>query len=351
MDVRIISSISDFEGLRDAWRELETADPTLPHQLTYEYVAAWLRTTPADHELLVTVAEDHGELVGVLPLAIMPRSAGPIRWRELGFPMEGDHRDVIVDARRLKPSTITKALLGHAFEAARGVQRINLRYLPSESHLLLHLLRTHEHNAAVRPLVEIPRIEMHRFTGFAEYRRTVPRSALTSLNKQRRELGIEVTEISPISSELFAEFVALHLREKEHLVEHHGRRERRSLFEDPRRLATYRDVVVDKSHATAFVARTGEGRLAFYELAWRRDRRVWAWNTAYEPDFAQWRPSRARISAIEGLFAAGDTDVYDLGAGRYPWKFELTSHFAQSYQWTSWQGKDPVTRLLRRVRP
>lgn len=351
MEIRIVRTNAGFEALGDAWRALEDAHPALPHHLSFDYVAAWVRTRPTEHELVVAVAEDHAELVGVLPLVVVPRVAGPLRWRELQFVTEGDHRDAIVDGRRVSPSTTVKALLAGALESADGVRRINLRYLADDSPLTHHLFRSHEHNRNVRPLVEIPRVDLTQPRDFAAYRRTVPRSSLTSLNKLRRELALEVAEVRPVTADLFAELVSLHRREKDHLVDTAGRRDRRSLFEDPRRMAAYRQLVVDQPHASAFVARTGEGRLAFYELAWRRGRRVWAWNTAYEPEFAKLRPSRARIASLEALFAAGDTDSYDLGAGRYPWKFELTSTFSLAYEWSTWVGDDPVTRVLRRVRP
>lgn len=350
METRVLTDACTLAEVADAWRGLGDSLEGLPHQSSFDYVNTWATSLPAGAELRVVVAEDHGELVGALPLAIVPRRVGPVRWRELVFLHEGDHRDAVVDDRRVSPSTTVKALLAAGFAAAEGVQRINLRYLPAGSHLVHHLFRGAATNPHLRPLVEIPRIELSRYDDFAGYRRTVPRSSLTSLNKLRRELGLEVSEVPAPSEQLFAELVELHRTEKQHLHAR-GRLDRRSLFEDPRLRSAYGRLVVDNRHAVAFVARTGEGRLAFYELAWRRGRRVWAWNTAYDPDLAQHRPSRARIAVIESLFTAGTTDTYDLGAGRYPWKFELTTQFGLSYEFSQWVGEDVVTRVLKRLRP
>ncbi len=349
MDTRIVTTDADFDALAPAWLALEEADPGLLPQLTHAYVAAWVHERD-DARLHVAVAEDHGELVGVLPLVVTERRAGPVRWNDLGFVTEGDIRDAVVDARRVAASSTVKSLLVAALEAADDVQRLLLRYLPADSPLTHHLLKSGEYNAAVRPLVEMPKVNLDRFAGFAQYRRGVPRSSLTSLNKLRRELGLTVTETTPVDAALYDELVALHRREKDELVQQ-GRRERRSLFEDPRRAAAYRALVVDQPHATAFTARTAAGELVFHELAWRRGRRVWAWNTAYNPDLAAYRPSRARIGVLEDLFARGDTDTYDLGAGRYPWKFELTSAFSLAYECSVWRGDSALVRMLRRLRP
>lgn len=350
MDVRVITTDDEFAALEPAWRAWEDGVAALPHQMSFEYVSAWVRAR-GDARLHMVVAEDHHELVGVLPTAIQQRSVGPARWQELAFVTEGDHRDILVDGRRVSPSTTIRTLIGAAPGAQQGIRRTSLRYLPSRSPLVHHMLRSAELNSTVRTLVEIPRVELKTFAGFASYRRTVTRSALTSLNKLRRDLGLEVTEVSPVPPALYTELVELHRRERRVLVEQHGRRDRRSLFDDPRRAAAYRSLVVGSPHASAFVARTKAGELAFYELAWRRGRCVWAWNTAYEPALAKHRPSRARIAMLEQLFERGDTDVYDLGAGRYPWKFELTSTFSVTYEATRWTGDDRLARVLRGIRP
>lgn len=350
METRIVTTEAALAELAAPWRQLEAALPDLPPQASHAYVSAWAKHR-GDADLHVVVAEDHGELIGVLPLMVASRSLGPLRWRELAHLVEGDHRDAIVDDRRVSASSTVKALFTAALEGADGVRRVSLRYLPETSPLTSHLFRSSEWNPRVRPLVEIPRVNLAAHGSFTQYRRTVPRSSLTSLNKMRRELRLEVAEVSPVPASLYDECVALHRRQKDVLVSEHGRSERRSLFEDPRRAAAYRELVVGTPFASAFIARSGDGDLLFHELAWRRDRHVWAWNTAYEPHAGKHRPSRARIAMIEDLFARGDTDVYDLGAGRYPWKFELTAEFTLSYETTWWCGDDPVTRALRRVRP
>ncbi len=350
METRIITSDSDLAALASPWEALERAVPSLRPQSRYGYVSAWAKQR-GPHELHVVVAEDHGELVGVLPLMIATRTAGPLRWRQLEFVTEGDHRDIIVDDRRVSASTTTKVLLTSALESAPDLRRVSLRYLPADSPLTHHLFRSGPLNRSLRPLVEHPRVDLTAYRDFAAFRRTLPRSSLTALNKMRRELGLTVAEVSPVPADLYDECVALHRREKDVLVAQHGRRERRSLFEDVRRATVYRSLVVGNPQASAFTAHSQDGDLLFYELAWRRGRDVWAWNTAYEPDAGKHRPSRARIAMLEELFARGDTDAYDLGAGRYPWKFELTRHFSLSYEATWWIGDDPLARVLRRVRP
>ena len=85
MDTRIVTTDADFDALAPAWLALEEADPDLPPQLTHAYVAAWVRQR-GDARLHVVVAEDHGELVGVLPLvveALFVRN-GPSRRLDLG---------------------------------------------------------------------------------------------------------------------------------------------------------------------------------------------------------------------------------------------------------------------------
>lgn len=348
METWIVTSLAGLQALGPAWQALGQALPELPHTATHEYVAAWARALPAGAELAVVVAEDHGELTGILPTALFRRTKGPLTVVELAFLHEGDQRDAVLDTRRVPANTTVKALLG----AAEGLspRRISLRYLPANSPVTHHLLRSPAHNPATRLLVEHPRILLGRYASFAEYRRTLPRSLITAANKLRRDLGMELAAISPVPAELFAELVAAHQRQQQHLNRADARAQRRSLFENPNRLQAYQDLTVDNPAAIAFVARTGAGEYLFHELAWQRGGAVTAWNTAYNPDFADHRPSRARLDAIEWLFTQ-EVSVFDLGAGRYPWKFELTPDFTNTYEYAAWLGSDPAAHLLRRIRP
>ena len=47
----------------------------------------------------------------------------------------------------------------------------------------------------------------------------------------------------------------------------------------------------------------------------------------------------------------GEPFEFDLGAGRYPWKFELTPAFELAYDFAAWQGDDTVGRVLRKLKP
>lgn len=350
VETRIVNSLADLDALGPSWRALEETQPDLPFSCTFDYVAAWARARLGTTELAVVVAEDHGQLIGTLPLGITTRRKGPVSVMELAFLAEGDRRDAVLDARRVSPGTTIKALLSASLALGVEARRISLRYLPAHSPLTHHLLRSSEHNAQVRPLVELPLIELARHPGFTQYRRTIPRSAITSANKMRRELGMRLEVHSPVSESLFDELVAQHRRQQQVLIERHGRHERRSLFDDPVRKRAYRTITVGNPSALAFVARTSAGELLFHELAWRRGGTVTAWNTAYNPDFAHHRPSRARLDAIEWLYADGDVRVFDLGAGRYPWKFELTPAFELAYDFSAWRGDDALGRLLRKLR-
>lgn len=353
METRIIETIEGLESIGPSWRAIDDDQPETPFSTTFDYVVAWARARVAagNTTLSVIAAEDSGELVGVLPLALTRRSKGPVSFLELAFITEGDHRDVVVDARRVSAGTTIKALLQAALTLDHPVRRVSLRYLPSRSPLTHYLLKSPEHNTSVRPLVELPRIELRRHPNFAEYRRTVPRSVVKSANRLRRELGMSLEVVSPVTASLFEELTAQHRREQRVLNAQGDRRDRRSLFDDPVREQAYREITLGSDAAMAFVARSSAGDLLFHDLAWRRGTTVLAWNTAYNPDFADLKPSRARLDAIEWMFGERGIDVFDLGTGRYPWKYQLTPDFAMAYEYGAWLGEGRLTRLLEKLRP
>ena len=78
-----IGDLAAFEGLREEWTELLQASPSDCLFLTWEWLASWWRHLADARRLSVITVRLGGQLIGLAPLAIRPRS-----WRRL-LPFEG----------------------------------------------------------------------------------------------------------------------------------------------------------------------------------------------------------------------------------------------------------------------
>ena len=172
-----------------------------------------------------------------------------------------------------------------------------------------------------------PYIDLRRYAGLDDFvARSLPAKTRKYRNKLHRERPVTFRVFRGDEDDVLARIAAVHLAEKQHLVDL-GRQERHSLFEDPRRVAQVRAVFA--TDALTFGYEDEDGTLVGYRTCWRQGRTLLSWNSAYLPAYEDYRIGKVlQLDILEHLFATGDTDVFDLGAGRYAWKFEWTPTFS-----------------------
>jgi LmbE family N-acetylglucosaminyl deacetylase len=124
----------------------------------------------------------------------------------------------------------------------------------------------------------------------------------------------------------------LHRHEQAHLRDA-GREERRSLFDDPARLRHIRNVFTRTDDVRTFAYFGTDDELIGYRTCFQDRRTLLSWNSAYRPDFERYRIGKVlQYDILEHLYDQGEIDVFDFGAGRYPWKFEWTDDFVSTYR-------------------
>lgn len=332
MRVEVVSDGPGLEALAHDWTRLE-AQPGVPFYATHRWVSAWWSAHGDDpaFTLCVLVARQDDRVVGVAPFAVRRRSRGATTTRTLRWASHGDYLDVLLDeSGPADVGTVCKALVDHALEQV-GVDRLRLGNLPQDSRLLHWLLRS-PHNPQVRLHVENPYIDLRRYAGLEDFEdRSVPSKTRKYRNKLHRERDVRFRVFHGDEDDVLARMSAVHRAEKDHLVAR-GRDERHSLYEDPRRVAQVRAAFAED--AVTFGYEDGEGTLIGYRTCWKDGARLLSWNSAYLPAYEGYRLGKVlQLDIMEHLFSDGGVDVFDLGAGRYAWKFEWTPTFTSSYVW------------------
>lgn len=332
MDVEVVSDAAGLAALRDDWVRLEGLNANTPYYVRHHVVTAWWaahREQPG-YELAVLVARNNGVVRGIAPLVTVPGLKEPSE-RNLRFASHGDYMGFLIDPTDASPHTVCRRLLRGAAGEVRWV-RMMLNNVPVDSPLARYLLRS-EHNPKFSLHVENPYIDLREHSDFESFADAhMPRQ----VGKRRRRLlestGGTFRIFHGADDEIFERMAALHQLERDHLIGEAGRTERRSLFDDSARTEYYRQQYRD-GHGLTFGFEDPQGNLLGYRSTLRDDRRLLSWNTAYHPTVADFSMGAVLIHDIlEHIFAAGDTDVLDLGAGRYPWKFEWTDTFTSTYK-------------------
>lgn len=332
MDIEIVRDAEGLDRLRADWEELEQADAEVPFYSTFAVVRSWWAAYGQDdgHELLVVTARNNGELVGVAPLSYRPQTRFGVPIKEVRFASHGDYLAFLLHPG-VRPGTVTRALLDTVF-AQSDWDIFNLTNIPASTPFAAALLRS-EHHTLLTALSENPYIDLRTHPDFAAFAADrLPSHTRKYRNKFLRETGARFRVVEGDDEDILQRLARLH-REERDFLRARGRRERHSLFDDARRRALYREVYARPGAARTFVYEDPDGQLLAYRSCFVHRRSLLSWNSAYHPEVEQYRLGKViQFDILEHCYAQGDVDVFDLGAGRYPWKFEWTDRSTLSYR-------------------
>lgn len=332
METEIVRDVDGLDALREEWEELQAADPEAPFYTTFGCVRAWWESYGQDdgHELLVVTARQNGELAGIAPLSYRPQQRFGVPIKEVRFASHGDFMSFLLSPS-VPAGTVAKALLGAVFEQSEW-DILNLTNVPASTAVAAALLRS-EHHTSVTPLSENPYIDLRDhpdFEAFAAER--LPAHTRKYRNKLLRETDAQFRVIHGDDGDILGRMAELHRAERDFLRAK-GRTERHSLYDDERRMAHYRGLYAQPGAAVTFAYETPDGDLLGYRTCFSHRRTLLSWNSAYHPDAADYRLGKViQYDILEHVYRTGEVDIFDFGAGRYPWKFEWTDRSTLSYR-------------------
>lgn len=352
MDVEVVTTSEGLAGLRTEWERLESHAST-PYYVTHRFVSAWWSSFGRlpDYRLHVVTIRQDGRLVGIGPFAVRPVRRRGRTVPVLGWASHGDYLSLLygVGDGSAKPKTITSLVMAELTRLVEDgeVAWIDLRGIPSESAFAWDVRRSQRYHRHLAFHIENPYLDLTQ--GY-----TVPSDAGKRRSKLHRERDLTFAVFHGDQHGILERIAAVHRAEKEHLVER-GRHERHSLFEDPQRLEHIRTIFRDTGDALTFAFVEGgdpsRGRVVGYRTVFRHGGRLLSWNSAYLPEYEAYRMGKVLQLEILELLDAHDpgrstVHEFDLGAGRYPWKFEWTPYLRATYRLFI---KAPAGPWMRRV--
>lgn len=336
MQIETVTSTDGLVRLRPEWERLEREGGRVPYYVHHRFVAAWWDAY-ADHpdiDLHLVTIRQNNTLVCIAPLSIRLETRGGTPVDVLRFASHGDYLDVLVDpTASVNVDTVLKELMRFLAREAHW-DRVSLRNVPATSPLAAYLLKSSTYNDRFRFYMENPYLDLTAFRDFDAYEAHVsPTNARKYRNKLFRERDVEFAVVPRNEDGILDAIAALHRAEKAWLVEHKGREERHSLYEDTRRARHIANVFDRTDDALTFCYRAPDGTLIGYRTCFLHDDALLSWNSAYDPAFHEYRIGKAlQYDLLRHAFTHRLADRFDFGAGRYPWKFEWTDTFTATYR-------------------
>ncbi|OLT17219.1 hypothetical protein BJF80_03335 [Serinicoccus sp. CUA-874] len=335
IETSICRTTEDLAALREEWEALER--PGESYYTSHRFVSAWwesYRHAPG-YRLHVVLVRQEGQLVGVGPFAFRPekREGQPVtvlRWASHGDYMAALHA-------RGEGVANPKTVSGLIFDELQRVvdddeaQVVQLTGIPSESDFAWHIRTSQQHHQRLAFLIENPWIDLRE-----PY--AVPSHARKYRGKLEREHEVHLHTFAGDEHGILDRIAEVHRAEKNHLVEARGRSERHSLYDDDRRTEHIRQVFTTTDDALTFAyldsADPATGRVLGYRTVFRDGRRLLSWNSAYLPELERYRLGKVlQLAILEHVTQHDLADEFDLGAGKYPWKFEWTPHQRPTYRY------------------
>lgn len=333
MRTDVVTTSDELDQLTDQWWDLVRRDPHSTFYSSPDFVRPWWNSfrDDAGTDLCCIAVHDSGRLVGLAPLAVHTEQRGDRPVRVIRYCGRADYLTILIDPGA-GGDTVLKRIF-RALEHDLAWDIVWLSNIPSQSPVAGYLMRS-SLNSSFRFWIENPYIDLRHYDSFEEYRaRRMPTKAPKYRNKFLREVPAEFRVLHGDAEGIFEQIADLHQQEKHYLVDAKGRGERHSLYEDSHRRRHIEEIFRTTDRAVTFAYVSEHGELLAYRTCFRDGRRLLSWNSAYHPRIADYRPGKVlQFDILQYLFGSGCTDIFDFGAGRYPWKFEWTDDFSVTYR-------------------
>lgn len=354
MEGKLITSTEEFYSLKDDWEGLQEQDPDVTYYSTFEFNKAWWNVYKEadDKSLFIICIYHNNKVVGIAPFIIEERKKAIFSWKVLKFLGRGDYLGVIIDSKEGNELTIIKEIFKAIEKFEDKWDRIQLTHIKHNSLLCFYLLKSPQYNQYLKYLVECPCVYFNKYESFNEY------EIIYSLKKTRclknrlvKKEGLNFKIINNKTDYDVYEFISkMHKEEQQFLVKHKNMIDRSSLFNDKYYSKFIKDIYTNNRNVLTFILEDNNGEILGYNTGYLYKRILYDWNCAYNPVAKDYSIGRIlHYESIRYLFENRIADIWDFGAGRYPWKFWFTKDFIYDYQLDMWNLESEKGKKMSNV--
>ena len=347
MEFRIIREINDFRSLKCDWEKIEKTSKNITYFSTFQYCFTWFENFKSIEEKLFIVTVTHNnKIVGIAPFKIRKVESKLLKKRVVEFISDGDYADLLLaNLTDINCSNIISKIFECLFENDKEWDEINLTHI-SQNSLLVNFLLSRKYNKCLSYLIENPFIDFSKYKDHDEYSKEFISSKLKQYsNKFQKKINykIIVTNDNVINS-----ISKIHLAQKEDSninrnKKRHSHFENKSYFNFLTKLYTN-----NKNVLTYLLIDTdNKDEIISYFTGYVYNNKFHSVSTAVNPKYNHFRVGRVFNNLIYKLnWSDKKWEVFDMGAGRYEWKFELTNSFNLLYTFNYENFKNTRLKVL-----
>lgn len=354
MQTRIITSTEEFYRLKDHWQELEQQDPDSTYYSTFEFNKTWwdVFKETKDKSLFIICVYNNGKIVGIAPLIIEKHKKNIFSWNVLKFLGWGDYLGVIINRKENSELTIIKEMFKAIENFKDKWDRIQLTHIKHNSFLAFYLLKSREYNENFKYLTECPCVYFNKYESLEKYKITYYVQRIRKLNnKLMREKNYKFKVIHNKEGDHIYDLISgIHKKEQKFLIHEKNRKERRSLFLDKDLSKFVKNIYKNNSKVFTFILEDNNEKVMCYDTCYLYKRVLHCWNSGFDTDLQKYSVGKILdYEIIKYIFKNRVADVFDFGAGRYNWKFQLTKDFIFDYKLDRWNLESKKGRILHRI--
>lgn len=345
MKISRYSSWEEVQKIKEDWKRLEILDPDASFYQNYLVNSSWWKTKGEGKELCVLSLEHNGKIIGLFPLFSEKRKEALFTWKELKFLGLGDYRGPIIDTREVQ----AKRIFHHFLEYMKNkieYDRLVLSNLEGDSEFVHFLFSSGETNPHCQLLVEAPFVKIDDDFSMEELSQRMPSNTRKYRNRLERDHGLHFSVKEEMTLEDLEEIGTLHSKQQK-AMRRDGRLERVSLYDDES-TRNYLEEILDQDHHLLFQIKNNKGELMAYRYCFLKNNRYYSWNSAYDYSYRNYRLNNTSLlETLNYLSSLKEDLVFDMGAGRYPWKFRWTKDYKSLYIYDVW--KEESSKILRNL--
>ncbi len=318
MKIVAIKDDQGFDQLSDVWNQLLNAYDQATVHSTFEWLRTWWDHYHGARELLILVAQDGPETLGIAPLAIStsPAVKGLADQRSIGFLGQGssDYGDFIVPARH---DEVMGAFVDGLLELRPSWDRIELREIREDSPALQGFLSAAEgaglacHTSECSTCLQV-RID----TSWDEYFGRVRAKFRSDIRRRQAKLEkigpVGLVRRQNVDEALWQDL--LQINEK-----HYDQKNKQDLSRNLAFLKQVADRLGPRGIMDFSLLKVGE-QTAAYNIGFRYHGVVSHWKVGFQPDLYKFAPGRLLIRfLLEDCFQDG-TRCFDFMRGAEEYK-------------------------------
>lgn len=321
MEIKIYKKDSFLE-IKDKWELLHSKDKRAMFYNSYTYTSVFTDFINNDQEVSVVVVKENNNFMGLCILVTTLIVKNVFCSKRVSFMNGVDYGDILIDSSFSNPSTIIKHLW-------KGIEKVNqgrlfLEKIPSDSLLLNYLLKNNSYNKYCVSRFEVPYVNIKHWNDFLHYKKQCLSS---KVEKRRKRLQKEKRyKFFCYKGEEIPYDILVDIHKRRAKVTNRGG----SVFDN--RYEQLKELV-KKPESYCFCIKIDDV-IVGYRLAFLSNRRLFSWNTAHDYEYDKYSIGQTLIyDTIKYIYENNiDVNEYDLGGGRYAWKFGLTPHYRMLYE-------------------